>query len=79
LCNQRLAGLASAVRAGTRPQDMPELRRAQLALPAPAAERLGPETDIMVDAINTIAAVLRQGSIRHSPRTGPPTSNNTRQ
>ena len=59
LLDQRLAGLASAVRAGTRPQDMPELRRAQLALPPSAAERLGPETDIMVDAINTIAALLR--------------------
>lgn len=59
LFDQRLAGLASAIRAGTPPPDMPELRRAQLALPASAAERLGPETDIMVDAINTIAAVLR--------------------
>jgi uncharacterized membrane protein YccC len=59
LFDQRLASLASAVRTGTRPQDMPELRRAQLALPAAAAERLGPETDIMVDAINSIAARLR--------------------
>ena len=59
LFDQRLAGLASAVRAGTQPPDMPELRRAQLALPAAAAERLGPETDIMVDAINTIAVLLR--------------------
>jgi uncharacterized membrane protein YccC len=59
LIDQRLAGLASAVRAGERAHDMPELRRAQLALPVAAAERLGPETDIMVDAINTIATLLR--------------------
>jgi len=59
LFDERLAGLASAVRAGTTPQEMPELRRAQLALPPSAAERLGPETDIMVDAVNTIAGLLR--------------------
>ena len=59
LFDQRLSGLASAVRAGTRPRDMPELRRAQLALPVSAADRMGPETDIMVDAINTIAALVR--------------------
>jgi uncharacterized membrane protein YccC len=62
LIDQRLGGLASAVRAGEPPQEMPELRRAQLALPAAAAERLGPETDIMVDAINTIAALLAGSS-----------------
>lgn len=59
LIDARLGGLASAVRAGKPAHDMPELRRAQLALPADAAERLGPETDIMVDAINTIASLLR--------------------
>jgi uncharacterized membrane protein YccC len=59
LFDQRLAGLATAVRTGTPPRDMPELRRAQLALPASAAQRLGPETDIMVDALNTIATLLR--------------------
>jgi uncharacterized membrane protein YccC len=59
LIGQRLAGLASTVRAGEHAFDMPELRRAQLALPADAAERVGPETDVMVDAINTIATLLR--------------------
>jgi hypothetical protein len=59
LIGRRLEGLASAVRAGEHAHDMPELRRAQLALPPEAAERLGPETDIMVDAINTIATLLR--------------------
>jgi uncharacterized membrane protein YccC len=59
LIDRRLDELASAVRSGTPAHDMPELRRAQLALPVSAAERLGPETDIMVDAINTIAVLLR--------------------
>jgi uncharacterized membrane protein YccC len=64
LIDQRLSGLALAVRAGERTEEMPELRRAQLALPAPAAERIGPETDIMVDAINTIASLLARADGR---------------
>jgi hypothetical protein len=59
LINQRLTALAAAVRTETSAHEMPELRRAQLALPQSIAERVGPETDIMVDAINTIAALLR--------------------
>jgi uncharacterized membrane protein YccC len=58
LIDRRLAGLAAAIRAGQPAGEMPELRRAHLALRGAAAERLGPETDIMVDALNTIAALL---------------------
>ena len=62
LIEHRLRGLASAIRAGDPPSEMPALRRAQLALPASAAARIGPETDIMVDAINTIASLLASRS-----------------
>ena len=59
LIDRRLSQLSSAIRAGAAVEEMPQLRRAQLSLPASAEKLIGPETDIMVDAINTIAAVLR--------------------
>jgi hypothetical protein len=35
------------------------MKTAQLALPPSTAEGIGPETDIMVEVINTIASLLR--------------------
>jgi uncharacterized membrane protein YccC len=55
---ESLATLAAAVRSGTRPSALPPLRQTQLALGATDA-LVGEETDLMVDSIKTIAAILQ--------------------
>jgi uncharacterized membrane protein YccC len=52
-----LAQLAAAVRSGDAPAPLPPLRETQLALGATDA-LVGEETDLMVDSIKTIAALL---------------------
>ena len=52
-----LATLAASVRSGQSPASLPPLRQTQLALGATDA-LVEAETDLMVDSINTIAALL---------------------
>ena len=53
-----LTTLAKAVRAGAAPPRLPSLRQTQLALDPSTHAVIQEETDIMVDAINTIADIL---------------------
>jgi hypothetical protein len=52
-----LAQLAAAIRAGTAPDSIPDLRATQSQLGATPA-LVEEETDLMVDSINTIASLL---------------------
>jgi uncharacterized membrane protein YccC len=52
-----LASLATAVRSGTAPGPLPDLRQTQLALGATEA-LVNEETDLMVDSIKTVASLL---------------------
>jgi hypothetical protein len=58
---ESLAILAAAVKAGTQPSALPPLRQTQLALGATDA-LVGEETDLMVDSVKTIAALLQSRS-----------------
>ena len=55
---ESLASLAAAVKAGAHPSALPPLRQTQLALGATDA-LVGEETDLMVDSVKTIAALLQ--------------------
>jgi hypothetical protein len=55
-----LTALAAAVRSGSAPPRLPPLRQTQLALGATVA-LVDEETDLMVDSVNTVAALLATG------------------
>ena len=53
-----LSRLADAAREGRAPEQLPPLRQTQLALAGSVSPLVGQETDLMVDAINTMAELL---------------------
>jgi hypothetical protein len=55
---ESLLALARAVRSGAAPGPLPPLRQTQIATAPPHDMLLGQETDLMVDAINTMAELL---------------------
>jgi hypothetical protein len=55
-----LTALAAAVRSGSAPPRLPPLRQTQLALGATVA-LVDEDTDLMVDSVNTVAALLATG------------------
>ncbi len=58
-----LGSLADAVRGGTAPPPMPNLRATQLALGKSDA-LVNAETDLLVDSVNTVAGLLAQAAAR---------------
>ena len=59
-----LTVLATALRSGTAPPELPPLRQTQLALNAATNDLVRDETDLMVDSLNTIASLLGRNSGR---------------
>jgi hypothetical protein len=65
-----LRSLATALRDGTMPANLPALRETHDSLRAESPTTLTDETDLMVDSLNTIAALL--ASDRHASNRGTP-------
>ena len=64
-----LRGIVAALRTGEPPVPMPRLRNDQIALQRnlderrdPALEILGSETDLIVDSVNTMSAILTRST-----------------
>jgi hypothetical protein len=62
-----LAAIVAALRSGTPPQALPALRNDQIVLQRnlenahdPAVDVLGSETDLIVDSVNAMSAILRR-------------------
>jgi uncharacterized membrane protein YgaE (UPF0421/DUF939 family) len=72
---ESLLRLAEAVREGRPPRPLPPLRQTQRAIAGSANPLVEQATDLMVDAINTMAELLTRDAI---PRTGDPSTRSTR-
>ena len=72
---ESLSRLAEAVRDGRPPRPLPPLRQTQLAIAGSANPLVEQATDLMVDAINTMAELLTRDAI---PQSGDPSNQSTR-